>query len=171
MLRLDASMRRIWSCRRGTSAVELALLFLVFLSVISGIVAVGLHRAVVHDVQQLAADAARCSIARLTKTECGSITSVDITSNAAIYPLINASKLSVSTTTSSPSANVSAVMVNCDDASTMFIQSLHVVPIPPSRVTRSAAISGGSAQSTIAGGNAGKPCRWTGRCVEIRHSL
>ena len=139
MLRFDASMRKFLSCRRGASAVEFAMLLPVFLSIIFGIVVFGSYFAVVHGVQQLAAEAARSSVAGLTETERGSIASTYVASNAATYPLINASKLSVNAATSSSNANVFVVTVNYD-ASSMFIYSLPFVPMPPSQVARSAAI-------------------------------
>ena len=139
MLRFDASKRKFLSCRRGASAVEFAMLLPVFLSIIFGIVVFGSYFAVVHGVQQLAAEAARSSVAGLTETERGSIASTYVTSNAATYPLINASKLSVNAATSSSNANVFVVTVNYD-ASSMFIYSLPFVPMPPSQVARSAAI-------------------------------
>ncbi|MES2031060.1 MAG: TadE/TadG family type IV pilus assembly protein [Pseudomonadota bacterium] len=132
-------MRKFLSCRRGASAVEFAMLLPVFLSIIFGIVVFGSYFAVVHGVQQLAAEAARSSVAGLTETERGSIASTYVTSNAATYPLINASKLSVNAATSSSNANVFVVTVNYD-ASSMFIYSLPFVPMPPSQVARSAAV-------------------------------
>ncbi|WP_371423000.1 TadE/TadG family type IV pilus assembly protein [Tardiphaga sp.] len=132
-------MRKFLSCRRGASAVEFAMLLPVFLSIIFGIVVFGSYFAVVHGVQQLAAEAARSSVAGLTETERGSIASTYVTSNAATYPLINASKLSVNAATSPSNANVFVVTVNYD-ASSMFIYSLPFVPMPPSQVARSAAI-------------------------------
>ncbi|SFM13957.1 Flp pilus assembly protein TadG [Bradyrhizobium sp. NFR13] len=138
-MRFGTSMRKLLSCRRGASAVEFAMLLPVFLSIVFGIVVFGSYFAVVHGVQQLAAEAARSSVAGLTETERGSIASTYVTSNAATYPLINASKLSVNAATSSSNANVFVVTVNYD-ASTMFIYSLPFVPMPPSQVARSAAI-------------------------------
>lgn len=111
----------------------------VFLSIVFGIVVFGSYFAVVHGVQQLAAEAARSSVAGLTETERGSIASTYVTANAGTYPLIIASKLSVNAATSSSNANVFVVTVNYD-ASSMFIYSLPFVPMPPSLVTRSAAI-------------------------------
>jgi Flp pilus assembly protein TadG len=46
-------------CRRGASAVEFAIVFPLFLFALFGIVMYGAYLAVVHGVQQLAAEAAR----------------------------------------------------------------------------------------------------------------
>jgi Flp pilus assembly protein TadG len=111
----------------------------VFLTIVFGIVVFGSYLAVVHGVQQLAAEAARSSIAGLSEAERSSIASAYVTANAGTYPLINAAQLSVTAATSASNANVFVVTVNYN-ASGMFIYSLPFVPMPPSQVVRSAAI-------------------------------
>jgi Flp pilus assembly protein TadG len=132
-------MMKLLSCRRGATAVEFAMVLPVFLAIIFGIVVFGSYLAVIHGVQQLAAEAARSSIAGLTEAERGSIASTYVTANAGTYPLINASRLSVNAATSPSNTNVFVVTVNYD-ASSMFIYSLPFVPMPPTHVVRSAAI-------------------------------
>lgn len=111
----------------------------IFLTVVFGIVVFGSYLAVVHGVQQLAAEAARASIAGMTETERSSLAANYVTANAATYPLINGTKLAVAAATSPSNANVFIVTVNYD-ASGMFIYALPFVPMPPSRIVRSAAI-------------------------------
>ena len=130
---------RIAQCRRGSIAVEFALLMPIMISVIFGIVVFGSYIAVVHGIQQLAAEAARSSIAGLNNTERASIASSYVTSNAATYPLIDAAHLTVNATTSSASSSVFVVTVNYD-ASGMFIYTLPSVIAPPTTISRSAAV-------------------------------
>jgi Flp pilus assembly protein TadG len=132
-------MRTFLSCRRGVSAVEFAMVLPVFLTIVFGIVVFGSYLAVVHGVQQLAAEAARSSVAGLSETERGSLASTYVTANANTYPLIDATHLSVNAATSSSNANVFVVTVNYD-ASSMFIYTLPFVPMPPKQIARSAAI-------------------------------
>lgn len=139
MLRFANSPRKILSCRRGATAVEFAMVLPVFLTVVFGIVVFGSYLAMVHGVQQLAAEAARSSVAGMTEAERGTIASSYVSANAGTYPLINATKLGVTAATSPANANVFVVTVNYD-ASNMFIFSLPFVPMPPSTITRSAAI-------------------------------
>lgn len=127
------------SCRHGSSAVEFAMLLPVFLTVVFGIVVFGSYLAVIHGVQQLAAEAARSSVAGMTETERSSLASNYVTNNAATYPLIVPAKLTTAAATSSSNANVFVVTVNYD-ASTMFIYSLPFVPKPATLITRSASI-------------------------------
>lgn len=134
MTRFTSRFRR---CDRAATAVEFALLLPVFLAMLFGIVVFGSYLAVVHGVQQLAAEAARSSIAGLSETERNSIATSYVSANATTYPLINASQLSVTAATSG--ANVFVVTVNYN-ASGMFIFSLPFVPAPPTTIVRSAAI-------------------------------
>ncbi|MBN8969166.1 MAG: pilus assembly protein [Rhizobiales bacterium] len=129
--------------RSGASAVEFALILPVLLMLVFGIVVFGSYLAVVHGVQQLAAEAARSSVAGLSEAERSSLASGYITTNVASYPLIAPSHLTVNAATSRSDANVFVVTVNYD-ASDMFIYSLpSFVPAPPRRIVRAAAIPRG----------------------------
>lgn len=127
-------------CRRAASAVEFAMLLPIFLVIVFGIVTFGSYLAAVHGVQQLAAEAARTSVAGLNDAERGSLAAGYVTANATSYPLIASDHLRVSAETSAADARVFVVTVDYD-ASGMFIYSLPTfVPMPPQRIVRSAAI-------------------------------
>lgn len=111
----------------------------VFLTIVFGIVVFGSYLAVVHGVQQLAAEAARVSVAGLSETERKSLASNYVANNATTYPLINAAKLTTTAATSSSNAQVFVVTVNYD-ASGMFIYTLPFVPKPATQITRAASI-------------------------------
>jgi Flp pilus assembly protein TadG len=131
-------MNKFIACRRGVAAVEFAMLFPVFLTLVFGIVIFGSYLAMIHGVQQLAAEAARSSVAGLSESERSSLAASYVTANVGTYPLIIPSKISVNAATGSD-PNVFVVTVSYD-ASTMFIYSLPFVPAPPSTIIRSAAI-------------------------------
>lgn len=136
-------VRKLVRCRRGASAVEFALVTPLFLAMVFGIVAFGSYLAVIHGVQQLAAEAARTSVAGLTDTERGDLARSYVTANAAAYPLIAPAQVSVNAAASPSDANVFVVTVNYD-ASGLFIYSLPAfVPVPSSAIARSAAIPRG----------------------------
>lgn len=139
MSRIGTSTLKLLSCRRGATAVEFAMVLPIFLSIVFGIVVFGSYLAVVHGVQQLAAEAARTSIAGMSEAERSSLASTYVTANAGTYPLINPAQLSVVAATSSSNSNVFVVTVNYN-ASGMFIYALPFVPMPPSMIVRSAAI-------------------------------
>jgi Flp pilus assembly protein TadG len=130
---------RLMRCRRGSSAVEFALVLPIFLTLVFGIVVFGSYLSVIHGVQQLAAEAARSSVAGISETERGTIAKSFVTSNANTYPMIESGKLVVSAATSPTNTNVFVVTVNYD-ASGLFIYALPFVPLPPKTIVRSAVI-------------------------------
>ena len=67
MTRLEKILRILLRCRRGASAVEFAMLLPLFLALVFGIVVFGAYLTMVHGVQQLAAEAARSSVAGLSE--------------------------------------------------------------------------------------------------------
>ena len=132
-------MIKLLLCRRGATAVEFAMLLPVFLALVFGIAIFGSYLAVVHGLQQLAAEAARSSLAGLSPSERNSIATSYVSTNVGTYPLITANKVSVSAATSPSDPNVFVVTVTYN-ASGMFIYSLPFVPAPSSTIVRSAAI-------------------------------
>ena len=129
---------RFTRCRDAASAVEFAIVVPVFLLLVFGIIVFGSYLAMVHGVQQLAAEAARRSIAGLNDTERASLAAGYVSANAGSYPLIAADRLTVASTTSGGSVFVVTVDY---DASQSFIYALPTfMPMPPSRIERSAAI-------------------------------
>ena len=132
-------MIRFFRCRRGATAVEFALMLPVFLTLIFGIVVFGSYLTMVHGVQQLAAEAARSSVAGMTNTERNSLATSYVTANAPTYPLLVANNLTVNAAPSAADPNVYVVTVNYNAASS-FIFALPFVPSPPSTIVRSAAI-------------------------------
>ena len=132
-------MLRLFRCRRGATAVEFAMLLPLFLTLVFGIVVFGSYLTMVHGVQQLAAEAARSSVAGLSDSERSSIASNYVSANVGTYPLITPSKISVNAATSGSDPNVFVVTVSYNAAG-MFIYSLPFVPTPSSTIVRSAAI-------------------------------
>ena len=78
---------------RGTSAVEFAILTPVFLLLITGMLAYGIYFGAAHSLQQLAADAARTSIAGLNQTERNTLVRAFLDANAGDYMLIERNRL------------------------------------------------------------------------------
>ncbi len=112
----------------------------VFFALTFGIVMYGAWLAMIHSVQQLAAEAARSSVAGLSESERGALASSYVTANAASYPLIAPAQLSVNAATSPVNSNVFVVTVNYD-ASDTFIAKLPIfVSAPTLKIVRSAAI-------------------------------
>jgi Flp pilus assembly protein TadG len=132
-------MIRFFRCRRAAGAVEFALLLPMFLTLVFGIVIFGAYLTMVHGVQQLAAEAARSSVAGLTDGERNSLATSYVSTNAPTYPLLIAANLHVNAAPSTDDTHVYVVTVNYD-ASGSFIYALPFVPAPSSSIVRSAAI-------------------------------
>jgi Flp pilus assembly protein TadG len=132
-------MIKLLLCQRGASAVEFAMLLPLFVALVFGIVIFGSYLSVVHGLQQLAAEAARSSIAGMNASERSSIATSYVSTNVGTYPLISANNVSVNAATSPSDPNVFVVTVTYN-ASGMFIYSLPFVPAPSSTIVRSAAI-------------------------------
>ncbi len=134
---------RFPAARDGAIAIEFAMIAPVFLMIVFGIIMYGSYLSVVHGVQQLAAEAARSSVAGLNESERSTLANSYVTGNVNSYPLINPARLTVNAATSGSDANVFVVTVNYD-ASGMFIYSLPAfVPFPSPTIARSAAIPRG----------------------------
>jgi Flp pilus assembly protein TadG len=79
--------------RRGTSAIEFAILAPVFLLMLGGMLAYGIYFGAAHSLSQLAADAARTSLAGLDSAERSRLVTAFLTANAGDYMLINPRRL------------------------------------------------------------------------------
>jgi len=78
---------------RGAAAIEFAILTPVFLLMLCGMMAYAIYFGAAHSIQQLAADAARTSIAGLDGVERNKLVSAFIAKNADGYVFIDATDL------------------------------------------------------------------------------
>jgi Flp pilus assembly protein TadG len=134
----------MWFLRNesGATAVEFAIMLPVFLALIFGIVVFGSYFTMVHGVQQLAAEAARTSIAGLNDGERNGLATSYVTTSVSGYPLLDATKVNVAAAPSASDANVYVVTVRYD-ASSSFIFALPFVPPLPTSIARSAVVPNG----------------------------
>jgi len=138
-----ALLRRSAGCRRGTAAVEFALVVPVFLCLLFGIVSLGAYLTVVHGVQQLAAEAVRVAVAGLDDGERNRLARGYIDGNVALYPLLSPARLTLEQSATNAASGVFSLTLRYD-LSDMFIFSLPAfAPAPPRVVVRSAAIQRG----------------------------
>src|SRR5690554_3805248 len=79
--------------RRGSSAVEFAIILPVYLMLLLGIFAYGSYLALVHGIQQITAEAARASVAGLSDAERLSLARNTINLSLNSYPFIQANEL------------------------------------------------------------------------------
>lgn len=127
----------------GTSAVEFAIVAPVLILVLTGIIAYGIYLGAVHGVAQLAADAARASVAGLTNDERAAIAQRQVANNVSSYPFIDASHLNVTAGPLAIDPTQFQVLLSYD-AHALPIWSIYSgLPLPSQTITRSATVKNG----------------------------
>lgn len=127
----------------GASAVEFAIVAPVFLMLVLGIFAYGMYFGAAHGAQQLAADAARASVAGLTVAERSSISVNYVKANASQYPLIDPSRLSVQAGSADGNGDMFRVVVTYDATALPIWGFESLLPLPQSTITRTSVIRRG----------------------------
>lgn len=127
---------------RGTTAVEFALVAPIFLALLLGIIGFGQIISVHHGLQQLAAEAARASIAGLSDAERDALARQFVAANAGAYVSLDAARIQVSTTATAPPQSATEVTLSYDLGDAL-IYRLAPAMLPDPTVRRSAAIQRG----------------------------
>jgi Flp pilus assembly protein TadG len=135
-------MPRMTRCVKGTAAVEFAMVVPILIVMLFGIITFGAYLAVIHGVQQLAAEAARAAMGGLDDTERAGLATQNVTANVAAYPLLTPARMHVGAVTDAATQTFT-VTLNYD-ASNLWIYALPaLVPAPNPLIVRSAAIQRG----------------------------
>jgi len=124
----------------GAAALEFAILAPVFLLFGAGMLAYAIYFGAAHSLQQLAADAARISIAGLTASERTTLVGNFLDQNAGGYLLIDRSKLTYALTTAKADPTEYSVALRYD-ASALPIWNLYLpLPLPSRTIAYSSVI-------------------------------
>jgi Flp pilus assembly protein TadG len=119
---------------KASSAVEFALLTPVFLLMLTGMLAYGIYFGASHSLQQLAADAARTSIAGLDAAERNALVQTFLNANASDYMLIERNRLDF-TIGDKPSDPNQYLVTLVYDASQLPIWNLYPpLPLPNDQI-------------------------------------
>ncbi|MBK1795225.1 pilus assembly protein [Devosia sp. WQ 349] len=128
---------------KGAAAVEFAILTPVFLFLLTGMLAYGIYFGASLSLQQLAADAARTSIAGINDTERRTLVQRFLVKNAGAYVLLNTATIAHSFEITRKDANQFAVTLTYD-ASDLPIWNLYVpLPLPSKIIEHQATIRNG----------------------------
>lgn len=127
----------------GTAAVEFAAVLPAYLVVCLGILAYGIYFGACHSVQQLAADAARYSIAGLNNQERVALSTAYVRTNASSYPLLDPTKISVSSQPSEQDDSNLTVRVTYDAKDLPIWRLVKFVTLPTPLIARVAVIHRG----------------------------
>lgn len=127
----------------GSAAVEFAIIFPVALIFFCGLLAYGLYFGAAHSVQQLAADAARASVAGLDDSERVSIAVAHVASSSGSYPLLTSNRITVTALplAADPTQFEVRVAFNSVDLPIWALSGL--VPLPSPLIERAAVITRG----------------------------
>ncbi|MGQ0673301.1 MAG: TadE/TadG family type IV pilus assembly protein [Hyphomicrobium sp.] len=136
-------LKRLWGDRSGASAVEFAVVLPVFLMLMLGILAHGIYYGAAHCTAQLAADAARASVAGLDDAERTSIAKGVIAKTASMYPLLIADKIAVEAAASASDPTEFMVAVRYDSAHLPIWSFSKLIPLPSKIIQRTAVIKRG----------------------------
>lgn len=135
---------RAWlGSERGTAAIEFAICLPVFLLIVFGLMAYGIYLGAAHSVEQLAADAARASVAGLSDGERTSIARDHVALHAPDYPLLTASDVSVEAGPSPNDATQFRVLVRFDSSELPIWVMSGLVPMPSQVIERTSTIKRG----------------------------
>ena len=128
---------------RGNVAVEFAMLGPIFTMMLLGIMVFGIYFGAAHSVQQLAADAARASVAGLSAAERQSLAQATVNNSVAGYSLIKADKLVITTQANASDPNLFEVKLTYDASSLGIWGASGLIPFPSSTIQRTAVIRRG----------------------------
>lgn len=127
----------------GAALVEFALVFPVALLFLCGLLAYGLYFGAAHAVQQLAADAARATVAGLSDAERAAIAEAHVAASGGSYPLLRRDRLAVVARPLTSDPDQFQVRITFDSADLPIWAFSGLVPLPEKVIERSATIGRG----------------------------
>lgn len=130
-------------CRSGVAAIEFAIVAPVFFLMVFGLLVYAIYFGMVHSVQQLAADAARASVAGITADERAALARSNVANAVVNYPLLDPRKLTVAAAPSGADPNLFAVDLRYDASANTIFALEGIVPMPPRVIERQAVIRRG----------------------------
>lgn len=128
---------------RGVSAIEFAIVFPVFLIAVLGLLVYGIYFGTVHSVQQLAAEAARASVAGLTVQERADLAQQHVQRSVGAYPLIAPQQLTVQAALVPNDPNLFQLNLTYDASDLVIFALRGLVPMPPTEIRRQAVVRRG----------------------------
>lgn len=134
---------RVLGDQRGAAALEFAIVFPVFLVLTFGMIAYGIYFGAAHSAAQLAADAARASVAGLSDQERSDLARQHITRNAAVYTLLYPQYVTSVAAASPDDATDFRVTVRYDARALPIWRFAPFLPLPSKIIERSSTIKRG----------------------------
>jgi Flp pilus assembly protein TadG len=129
----------LYKDRRGTSALEFAIIAPLFFLALFTLVAYGIYLSVTHSVQQIAADAARTAVAGLNSTERVTLVNRYLDASRLDYSFINRKKMTVAIVDDPKNHDQFTVTISYD-SSDLPIWKLFTFALPKERIERYATV-------------------------------
>lgn len=140
MLRFGARLR---ADEIGAAAVEFAVVLPVFLVILLGVLVYGIYFGVAHGVQQLAAEAARASVAGVNDAERTAIARRTVTETIANYPLLKLENVAFDGRTDNADPTRFIVTLRYDASRLGLSAFRNFLPTPPQAIERIAVVRRG----------------------------
>lgn len=134
---------RFLRSRSAAAAVEFAIVMPVFLVVLAGVLVYGLYFGVAHGVQQLAAEAARASIAGLSETERRAIADATVRETIGNYPFLRIPNTVVTGASDPTDPDRFTVTIRYDASHLGLHAFAAILPAPPTSIERRAIVRRG----------------------------
>lgn len=140
---MQNAMPRLFRSQDGATAVEFAFIAPILLLLLFGIMGYGYVFGIYHSVQQMAAEAARSSVAGLSDVERAQIARDYITANAQAYAFIDPAKVKVRANPTGPQQLSFEVAVSYDMSGSAYDTLSRLVSLPHPLIERRAIVQRG----------------------------
>lgn len=132
--------RNVFSNESGATAVEFAMVAPIFLVILLGIVSVGYIFGVHHELRQLAAEAARASVAGISNAERESLATGYVSKAIPSYSLLSTRRMTMTTQVRLAPAPSFHVVMTYDLSGTFPYQLGSLLPMPSPRIEKRAVV-------------------------------
>jgi Flp pilus assembly protein TadG len=136
-------VRALAACPRGASAVEFALLAPVLLLLFAGILVFGIYLGAAHNLRQLAAEAARASVAGVTDQERAALAQGQIRVSLAAGSMFRPGSIGVQVGSDPADATLYTVTLSFDASALGLGGVARLVPMPPDLMRSSISVRRG----------------------------
>ena len=127
----------------GVSAVEFAIVAPLFILILGGILLYGVYFGVALSVSQVAAEAARASIAGLDDTERGQLAHTRADEMVASNPMLDAGRIDVDAASDPGNSQTFVVTINYDASNLPIFAFAGLVPSPSHTIVRTSSVRRG----------------------------
>jgi len=140
---MPRAMPHLFRSQNGSTAIEFAFIAPILLLLLFGIMGYGYVFGIYHSVQQMAAEAARSSVAGLSDAERAQIARDYVTANAGAYAFIDPSKVKVRAIATGPQQMSFEVAVSYDMSGSAYDTLSRLVSLPQPMIERRAVVQRG----------------------------